>query len=175
MQQTGIVRRMDELGRVVIPKELRRTMRIREGEEVEVYQKDDALILRKFSAVGEMIDFQLEYAQSIYRTTGFTTIITDTDKVVAVSGDLEKCGVGATVSERLVEIMERRKLEILKHKDKRSFFSNELNKNVNAEVVAPIVANGDVMGSVVLYVKGEPNELAVKTAETAAHFLSQRL
>ena len=59
MRQTGIVRRMDELGRVVIPKELRRTMRLREGEEVEVLQKDDTLVIKKFSAVGEMIDFQL--------------------------------------------------------------------------------------------------------------------
>ncbi len=175
MRQTGIVRRMDELGRVVIPKELRRTMRIREGEEVEVYQKDDSLIIKKFSAVGEMIDFQYEYAVSIYRTTGYTAIITDTDKVVAISGDLEKCPIGTPISEKLASIMDARRVEILKGKDKKSFFSEALSQEVQSEIVVPILSNGDVMGAVVLYTKKEPNETFIKIAETAAHFLSQRL
>lgn len=174
MRQTGIVRRMDELGRVVIPKELRRTMRIREGEEVEVFQKDDTLVLKKYSAVGEMIDFQLEYASSIYRTTGFTAIITDTDRVVAVSGELGSITKGTPIGEILQDLINGRRTEAYHKKDLKPLFLGDIN-GVGGQVVAPIISSGDAMGAVVLYTKKEPTELALKTAETASHFLAQRL
>ena len=174
MQTNGIVRRMDELGRVVIPKELRRTMRIREGEELQVYATEDSLILKKFSAVSEMIDFQQEYASSIYRKTGFTTFITDNDKVIAMSGDLGKCAPGTPVDELLEDSMLARKVSAYYGIDIKPFFDGNTT-GVNGQVVAPIVSNGDVMGAVVLYLKKEPNELAVKTAETCAYFIAGRL
>lgn len=87
MRSTGIVRRMDELGRVVIPKELRRTLRIREGEELEVLTTDDSeLVLRKYSAIDELADFKADYVRSIYTTTGLTALITDNDRVLAAAG-----------------------------------------------------------------------------------------
>jgi len=174
MRSTGIVRRMDELGRVVIPKELRRVMRIKEGEEIEVTQKDDTLILRKYSAVSEMLDFQMEYAMSVYRTTGFTAIITDNDKIVAVSGDLTKLAVGSPVSENLREIIERRKMEDYSGSSMIPFFDGKLD-GVKGQVVVPIIVRGDVMGAVVLYSKKLPNETLVKTAETGAYFIGSRL
>ena len=174
MRSTGIVRRMDELGRVVIPKELRRVMRIKEGEEIEVTQKDDTLILRKYSAVSEMLDFQMEYAMSVYRTTGFTAIITDNDKIVAVSGDLTKLAVGSPVSENLREIIERRKMEDYSGSSLIPFFDGKLD-GVKGQVVVPIIVRGDVMGAVVLYSKKLPNETLVKTAETGAYFIGSRL
>ena len=174
MRSTGIVRRMDELGRVVIPKELRRVMRIKEGEEIEVTQKDDTLILRKYSAISEMLDFQMEYAMSVYRTTGFTAIITDNDKIVAVSGDLTKLAVGSPVSENLREIIERRKMEDYSGSRLIPFFDGKLD-GVKGQVVVPIIVRGDVMGAVVLYSKKLPNETLVKTAETGAYFIGSRL
>lgn len=174
MRSTGIVRRMDELGRVVIPKELRRVMRIKEGEEIEVTQKDDTLILRKYSAVSEMLDFQMEYAMSVYRTTGFTAIITDNDKIVAVSGDLTKLAVGSPVSENLREIIERRKMKDYSGSSMIPFFDGKLD-GVKGQVVVPIIVRGDVMGAVVLYSKKLPNETLVKTAETGAYFIGSRL
>lgn len=174
MRSTGIVRRMDELGRVVIPKELRRVMRIKEGEEIEVTQKDDTLILRKYSAVSEMLDFQMEYAMSVYRTTGFTAIITDNDKIVAVSGDLTKLAIGSPVSENLREIIERRKMKDYSGSSMIPFFDGKLD-GVKGQVVVPIIVRGDVMGAVVLYSKKLPNETLVKTAETGAYFIGSRL
>lgn len=165
---------MDELGRVVIPKELRRTMRIREGEEVEVFQKDDTLVLKKYSAVGEMIDFQREYASSIYRTTGFTAIITDTDKIVALAGDLNDSTKGTPIGEALQDLIIGRRTEVFSKRELKPFFNGELG-GVCGQVVVPIISGGDAMGAVVIYTKKEPNELAVKTAETASHFLAQRL
>lgn len=174
MRSTGIVRRMDELGRVVIPKELRRVMRIKEGEEIEVTQKDDTLILKKYSAVSEMIDFQMEYALSVYRTTGYTAIITDNDRVVAVSGDLVKISVGSSVSENFREIIEKRKTETYSGNEMLSLFGARLDE-IKGQVVAPIIVRGDVMGAVVLYSKKIPNETLLKTAETGAHFIGSRL
>lgn len=174
MQSTGIVRRMDELGRVVIPKELRRIMRIREGEELAVYATEDALILKKFSAVSEMIDFQQEYASSIYRTTGFTAFITDNDRVVAMSGDLGKCPLGTAIGDLLEDVISSRKVSAYDGINIKPFFDGNVDK-VLGQVVAPILMNGDVMGAVVLYLKKEPTELAVKTAETCAHFIAGRL
>lgn len=174
MRSTGIVRRMDELGRVVIPKELRRTMRIKEGEEIEVIQKDDTLILKKYSAVSEMLDFQAEYASSIYRTTGYTAIITDNDKIVAVSGDLIKRSVGSQIDKRLQEIIDYRRTEVLKGREVLSFFDSKV-EEVKGQVIVPIMVRGDVMGAVILYSKKEPTDTLIKTAETGAHFLGQRL
>lgn len=174
MRSTGIVRRMDELGRVVIPKELRRTMRIKEGEEIEVVQKDDTLVLKKYSAVSEMIDFQMEYASSVYRTTGYTAIITDNDKIVALSGDLSKCSIGSSIDEGLREIIENRKTEVFKGSMVKGFFDGKVSE-VKGQVVVPIIVRGDCMGAVVLYSKKEPTETLLKTAETCAHFIGSRL
>ena len=174
MRDTGIVRRIDELGRVVIPKELRRVMRIKEGEEIEVTQKDDTLILKKYSAVSEMIDFQMEYAISVYRTTGYTAIITDNDRIVAVSGDLAKISVGSPVNENFREIIEKRKTETYSGNEMLSSFGARVDE-IKGQVVAPIIVRGDVMGAVVLFSKKIPNETLVKTAETGAHFIGSRL
>ena len=174
MRQTGLVRRMDEFGRVVIPKELRRTMRLREGEEVEVLQKDDTLVIKKFSAVGEMIDFQYEYANSIFRTTGYTAIITDNDKIIASAGDLLKATYGAPISEKLRDVIDGRKTE--------TFSKGEIipcyvgaSTSQEGQVIAPIVTGGDVQGAVVLLTNGKLNETAIKIGETASCFLAGRL
>ena len=153
MRATGIVRRMDELGRVVIPKELRRTMRIREGEELEVFTTDDnALVLKKFSAMEELADFRHDYASSVYGATGYTAIITDNDKVVAVSGDIKGVRIGDVVSDKLTAIYDGRRA-----------------------VVAPIISGGDVMGGVILLSRKPSSELALKTADTAAAFFASRV
>lgn len=174
MRSTGIVRRMDELGRVVIPKELRRVMRIKEGEEIEVIQKDDTLVLKKYSALSEMLDFQGEYASSIYRATGYTAIITDNDRIVAISGDLCKRPVGGAVDEMLREIIELRRTEVYKSSEIKGLFG-ESGDGIKGQVIVPIIVRGDVMGAVILYSKKEPNDTLVKIAETGAHFLGQRL
>ena len=86
MKATGIVRRIDDLGRVVIPKEIRRTLRIREGDPLEIFvDRDGEVILKKYSPIGELGDFAQEYAESLYESTGHITIITDRDAVIALS------------------------------------------------------------------------------------------
>ena len=88
MKATGIVRRIDDLGRVVIPKEIRRTMRIREGDPLEIYtEKDGEVIFKKYSPIGELANFVGAYTETVNKATGLTSIITDKDSVIAASGD----------------------------------------------------------------------------------------
>ena len=87
MKATGIVRRIDDLGRVVIPKEIRRTMRIREGDPLEIYtDRDGEVIFKKYSPIGELNGFASEYAETLYKTAGMPIFVCDRDAVIAVSG-----------------------------------------------------------------------------------------
>lgn len=175
MRQTGIVRRIDELGRVVIPKELRRTMRLREGEEVEVMQKDDTLILKKYSAISEMIDFQFEYASSVNKATGFSVVLTDNDRVIASSGDHVKAPTNTLLGEGLRRAILERRTKIIQGRELVEIAEGMQLKESKGMVLAPIMKAGDLMGAILLFSAKEPNELAVKTAETGADFIAKRL
>ena len=86
MRATGIVRRIDDLGRVVIPKEIRKTLRIREGDPLEIFTaKDGEVILKKYSPIGELNEFSQEYAETLGETLGYGVIITDLDSIISVS------------------------------------------------------------------------------------------
>lgn len=174
MRSTGIVRRIDELGRVVIPKEIRRTMRLKEGEELEVFTTEDALVLKKFSAVKEMVDFNSDYVKSIYLSTGLTALITDKEKILAVSGDIKQYKVGLCYSAKGERLLEERRTKTLNGIEVKSLFGEDID-GVNGMVISPIISNGDVMGAVIVVSKRMLNELSIKTAETAACFLAKRL
>ena len=91
MKATGIVRRIDDLGRVVIPKEIRRTLRIREGDPLEIFtDREGGVILKKYSPIGELSEFATGYAETLAKTTGHIACITDKDTVIAVSGTSKK-------------------------------------------------------------------------------------
>ena len=91
MKATGVVRRIDDLGRVVIPKEIRRTLRIKEGDPLEIFtDKEGEVILKKYSPIGELSEFAAEYAETLTKTTGHIAYITDKDTVIAVSGASKK-------------------------------------------------------------------------------------
>lgn len=175
MRSTGIVRRIDELGRVVIPKEIRRTMKIREGEELEVFtSEDNALILKKYSAVNEMETLAKEYVGALYRTTGYTSIITDMDKIVALSGDLKLFKIGDNLSYKGEKLLLERKSRVLNGRDVISMFGEE-SAEIGGLAVSPIVKAGDVMGSVILVSNRELNEIALKLSDTGASFFAGQL
>ena len=94
MKATGIVRRIDDLGRIVVPKEIRRTLRIREGDALEIFtDREGEIILKKYSPLGEMGNFADQYAESLAQTLGYLVCITDTDQVIAAAGPGKKaCG-----------------------------------------------------------------------------------
>ncbi|MBP3967012.1 MULTISPECIES: stage V sporulation protein T [Paenibacillus] len=177
MKATGIVRRIDDLGRVVIPKEIRRTLRIREGDPLEIFvDRDGEVILKKYSPIGELGDFAKEYAESLSESTGHIALITDRDNIIAVAGASKKDYLEKQIGSMLESCMENRKAII------ESGGSYEIVKDIgetfSAFVAAPIVAGGDPIGTVVLLSKDENAKMAqmeTKMAETAAGFLAKQM
>jgi AbrB family transcriptional regulator (stage V sporulation protein T) len=178
MKATGIVRRIDDLGRVVIPKEIRRTLRIREGDPLEIFvDRDGEVILKKYSPIGELGDFAKEYCDSLHESLGHTTLITDRDNVIAVSGVSKKEYLEKSVGNVVEASMNDRRTGIESTKG-----TYELCKDVNEEYtsycVAPIVAGGDPIGSVILFSKKDGvkmGDLEEKLTETAAGFLAKQM
>lgn len=180
MKATGIVRRIDDLGRVVIPKEIRRTLRIREGDPLEIFvDRDGEVILKKYSPIGELTDFSKEYAESLHQSIGHSVLIADKDAFISVSGSPKKDYMERKVSSELERIMEERKAVILADEAKTIPLHNDEEKGKYAsQVIAPIIAEGDAIGAVIILAKQDGEnlgELELKLAETAAAFLGKQM
>ncbi|MGQ9780324.1 MAG: stage V sporulation protein T [Bacillota bacterium] len=185
MKATGIVRRIDDLGRVVIPKEIRRTLRIREGDPLEIFvDREGEVILKKYSPIGELGDFAKEYADSLYESTGHIAIITDRDTVVAVAGAPKKEFMDKPISKAVERAIEDRKVVLMAKPGEHKYceacpvIEEGHACKFTAQVIAPIIAEGDPIGAVILCSK-EPGvtmgELEIKVAETAAGFLAKQM
>ena len=182
MKATGVVRRIDDLGRVVIPKEIRKVHRIKEGDPLEIFtDKEGEIILKKYSPIGELTEFATTYADTIAKTTGHIACITDKDTVIAVSGGSKKEFLEKSLSKELEEIIENK--EIFKSKENNEIAipitQNEGRERIyNGQVIYPIISDGDVVGSVILLSK-EPNQkmgdVEDKIAQSAAGFLGTHL
>ncbi|MEG1972315.1 MAG: stage V sporulation T C-terminal domain-containing protein [Oscillospiraceae bacterium] len=178
MKATGIVRRIDDLGRVVIPKEIRRTMRIREGDPLEIYTDNDGeVIFKKYSPIGELGLFSTQYAEVMTKVGGFPVVICDRDHVIATAGIPKKEMLERRVSQGLEDIMESRKNYLLESTTQKSLFPVE-GVDRRAVAAAPIIASGDVCGAV-MFLMGEENTLAkdgeIKMINTAAAFLGRQM
>lgn len=177
MKATGIVRRIDDLGRVVIPKEIRRTMRIREGDPLEIYTDGDGeVIFKKYSPMGEISEFSGQYSDVLYRTAGLPVIITDRDHVISVSGFSKKDAMDRHVSPELEEYMENRE-SFVKSKEMKPLFPIT-GLEVTAAVACPIIASGDISGCVIFLESEDKMNLTdteIKLAQVAAAFLGKQM
>lgn len=175
MKATGIVRRIDELGRIVIPKEIRKTLRLREGENLEIYtDQDDKIILKKYSLMNKLEDFSQVFTDSIYAFLKHNIIITDTDEIIAVSGDLKKELMGKEISDELEDHIVRRD-SMLESFQKDIQIINDDAYN-GSYTMSTIVANGDAVGLVLIFSEQERlTESDKKIVEIAANFLSKHL
>ncbi len=184
MKATGIVRRIDDLGRVVIPKEIRRTLRIREGDPLEIFvDRDGEVILKKYSPIGELGDFAKEYTDSLAEATGHIAMIADRDNIIAVSGAPKKEFMNKQISQALEKIMEDRKPVLITRQGEERYCKECITEDeggckFTSEVIAPIIAQGDPIGAVIICTR-EPDEavgdLELKLAETAAGFLAKQM
>lgn len=176
MKATGIVRKIDDLGRVVIPKEIRRTMRIREGDPLEIYtEKDGEVIFKKYSPVGELSEFAGAMAESLYKTVGCGVAVADRDAFISVYGAPKRELVDKRVSPELERIMEDR--GIYQHKNgERPVPMSEDGKYV-VGTAAPIISEGDVMGCIVIFSEDDRamGETEYKLAQTIAGFLGRQM
>lgn len=179
MKATGIVRRIDDLGRVVIPKEIRRTMRIREGDPLEIYtDREGEVIFKKYSPIGELSSFAAEYADTLHRTCGLAVIITDRDAVIASAGVPRREYAEKSLSAAMDRIMEGRALYTWQQgEDKKDPLSDGGSMRVSCAM--PILTEGDLVGSVASLVPADasaaPGETECKLVLTAAGFLGRQL
>lgn len=183
MKATGIVRRIDDLGRVVIPKEIRRTLRIREGDPLEIFtDREGGVILKKYSPIGELSDFAKEYAESLQQSVGHIVCIADKDTIIAVTGTPKKEYADKRVSEDIERIMEERKTVLRRGAGDGKGYAisaeEEDGSKYSAQVISPIIAEGDPIGAVIIFSKDPDvvmSELESKLAETAAGFLGKQM
>ena len=182
MKATGVVRRIDDLGRVVIPKEIRRTLRIKEGDPLEIFtDREGQVILKKYSPIGELSEFASEYAETLNKTTGHIACITDKDTIIAVSGVSKKDWLEKGISTELERILEDKEKYISKENNDVAvpITENETNDKIyNAQVIYPIISDGDAVGSVILMSKDDKTKLTEveqKVAQSAANFLGKQM
>lgn len=176
MKATGIVRRIDDLGRVVIPKEIRRTMRIRNGDPLEIYvDRKGSVLLKKYSPINDLDEFAKEYAESLYEATRHNVCITDRDEIIAVSGSLKKELMKKMIGGFLEEVINNRQTQIIT--EEHSITDDEYIVFKNS-VISPIIVNGDASGAVIIASDEESNQmgdLEKKLVETAANFLAKQM
>lgn len=171
-ETTGIVRRVDELGRVVIPKEMRRTLRIKEGEEMEVSVYNNShIVLKKYSAIKALKDFEQEYADSIFKVTGSNTLICDNDNIVACAADKNQY-LSKQISPGLENLLQSRKSVYLSGADIVGVAGEK--ENAKDMAVAPIIFKGDIIGGVIIISQKGIGESGRQIAEVAAEFLSKQ-
>ena len=177
MKATGIVRRIDDLGRVVIPKEIRRTMRIREGDPLEIYTtREGEVIFKKYSLIGGLEDFAAQFCDVLSRNTDFTTAITDRDTIIAVSGPGRRELLGKQITGQLEQIMEHRGVYQLTQDGERIPVTAG-NNQLTTAIAAPILCQGDVLGLVLFVSDGGkiPGDGEYKLAQTVASFLGRHM
>ena len=180
MKATGIVRRIDDLGRVVIPKEIRRTMRIREGDPLEIYTSSDGeVIFKKYSAINEMAASASQVAEVMTKLANCPTVVFDRDHVVAVAGVGKKEFSERRVSQGLEDYLEHRKNYIYSSADDVKVFPVE---GIDRAAIActPILSSGDVTGAVAFLApaSGEnkaATEVQKNLIQAAAQFLGKQI
>ena len=182
MKATGIVRRIDDLGRVVIPKEIRRTLRIRDGDPLEIFvDRDGEVILKKYSPIGELGEFAQEYADALNESLGHIACIADRDVIIAVSGAPKKEFVNRPLSSTVEQVIEGRRPVLINGTSEHDLYRDREEDGAPRfanEIIAPIVCEGDPIGAAIMGSRDPAvimTDLEMKMAETAASFLAKQM
>lgn len=177
MKATGIVRKIDELGRIVIPKEIRKTMRIREGEALEIFvDKNEEIILKRYDPLSNLKN-QLEvFVESLEKNTGFIVAITDVKSIVAVSSKGKKEYLGKLLSKECIHVISRRNFWSTKDKSIIPIIENKGKENMYSQAISPIISDSDLIGSVLL-LSDDPKKVIgmgdIKLLDITSNILSQ--
>ena len=178
MKATGIVRRIDDLGRVVIPKEIRRTMRIREGDPLEIYtDREGEVIFKKYSPIGELANFASQYVDTLHKICSMSVVVTDRDLVISFAGVSKKEYQDKKLTEDYEQIMDTRSMYVCRDGIDKIVMCDGASGYV--KYAMPIVSEGDVVGSVACITNEEravidPHSTEAKLVQTAASFLGRQ-
>ncbi|MCD7723556.1 MAG: AbrB/MazE/SpoVT family DNA-binding domain-containing protein [Clostridiales bacterium] len=177
MKATGIVRRIDDLGRIVIPKEIRRSFRIREGDPLEIFtDAEGEVIFKKYSPIGEMSNFANQYAEVLYKSMGMPIVIVDNDHVIAACGVSKREIMERRITKSMEELLDKRAIHIVTDEIPPMNIAEGYERK--ATVVYPIINGGDVSGAVALMENEKsisPAETEIKLVQVAASFLGKQL
>lgn len=180
MKATGIVRRIDDLGRVVVPKEIRRTLRIREGDPLEIFtDREGEIILKKYSPIGELGDFAKQYADTLAQTTGHVVCIADRDQIIAVAGGAKKEFMNKAIGIALERLIQNRET-VVAHAGEKAFIDivEHGMEDFKSQVICPIIAEGDSIGAVIILARDKDEKIGEtekKLAISAAGFLGRQM
>ena len=172
MKSTGVVRRVDELGRIVIPKEIRRTLRIRDGEELEIFVDNDFIVLKKFSKVADLDVVSKKMVDVVSSLVGKTVLVTDRDTFITGSGELKKKYLNKEISSYLENIISNRNVVV--QKDISNIQLADISDEIYSFIINPIISFGDVIGTViVISTNSDISEFDVTIAGMIAQFLGK--
>jgi len=182
MKATGIVRRIDDLGRVVVPKEIRRTLRIHEGDPLEIFtDSNGSVVLKKYSPIGELSEYARYFSQAIGNVIGRTVVICDRDNVISASGERKKDYAEKRISKELESIIAGRSAVIRNSPSDSKWtpiFEGENTDRIYAQVIRPIISEGQPVGAVIVLANNENDhftEVETKSAEVAAVYLGSQM
>lgn len=182
MKATGIVRRIDELGRVVIPKEIRRTLRIREGDPLEIFtDREGEVILKKYSPVGEMGEIARQFADALNKTIGHIACITDRDTVIACFGGTRKDFMDKPLNPQMETLMNERRTHQADSREGKLLpilAEEEDGLEYTAQTVVPMISEGEPIGIVALLsrdIGAQMGELEIKVCKTVANFIGKQM
>lgn len=175
MKSTGVIRRIDDLGRIVIPKEIRKSLRIHDGENLEIFtENENRIVLQKFSLMSKITDFAQSFTDSINVFIKKNIVITDTDNIIAFSGEKKKKYIDHPISKQLDEYIQRRENILEKHQKELCLIDNETIECTYT--INTIIANGDALGLVIIFSEDEKTmEIDERIVQIAAQFLSKYL
>ena len=174
MKATGVVRRIDDLGRIAIPKEMRRTLRIRDGESLEIFVEDEMIALKKYSSMSDLTDLSDDLVNTINQVISKDVLITDRDKVISISGNLKSKYLGHSISKFLEQKLNSRELVIEKNKIEVEFVEGI--KEICSYTLTPILTNGDIVGAVVIFSLNDSiTDTEVKMANLTSNFLGKHI
>ena len=181
MRSTGILRKVDELGRIVIPKEIRKNFRIREGDPLEIYvEKNGEILLKKYAPFGSMLDTIIQYADALAITSGMYACVTDTETVITMSGlpKQDQDYVTRALSDHVINVMEERAIWSTKVDSVMPIIDGENTAKYKSQIISPIICDADAVGAVILFSfdnKKKITDVEYKLAQTASYFLGKQM
>lgn len=178
MKATGIIRKIDELGRVVIPKEIRRSISLREGDNLEILVENDFILLKKYQPMGKLNYLARTYAKTLSDMTGFSVCISNTEKIIAVSGAKKEKYEEENISKNVLEVMKERIIWSTMDESIIPILHSEKYSEHLAQVIAPIICNAEVVGTVILFSEEKRKkitDLEFKLVQLTANYLGSQL
>jgi AbrB family transcriptional regulator, stage V sporulation protein T len=181
MKATGIIRRVDELGRIVIPKEIRKTLRLKEGTPIEIFVSENSeVVLKKYSPLNELNDFAKEVVEAVYMSVEQPTIICDKDEIIQVAGANKADYINKPISASVEKIIAERKPVMSNKKENATIYKivKEDAGDYISQIIIPINSGGDTLGAIIIFNKDASISFTiaeVKVATAMANFLAKQM